>query len=416
VPIDGAALEARFIAEVQALMAGQSGPLGLAVSGGSDSTALLYLASRAGIALRVATVDHGLRAESAAEAQAVARLCAQMGHAHDTLRWQGWDGRGNVQDRARRARRTALADWAGAHSLGAVALAHTQDDLAEGLILRLARGAGVDGLAAMQPRFVGQGAVFVRPLLWAARADLRRYLHAVGGSWIDDPSNEMTKFDRIRVRKAMPDLAQLGLSAQVLAGVAQHMAQARRALEDGTDAIARDVISQAGGIITLAKGWQSSAPELQRRLIQRCVLWLAPADYAPRGAALTAAIARIHAGAPTQLGGAHFLPHAGQTLAFREARRAGPPVAASQVWDNVWRVVTESSNNFKQLRALGAGGLTAWPEWRNLGLPRAALLSVPSIWAADTLIATPFHTNLGQNPPFLRNPAADLLYDLPLSH
>jgi len=424
-----AQLQARFASALAQFNLGPSQPLGLAVSGGGDSAALLHLAHRAGLRLRVATVDHGLREGSAAEARAVAGWAGQLGYAHDTLHWQGWNGRGNVQDRARRARRALLADWAQRHNLTAVALAHTRDDLAEGMIMRLARGAGVDGLAAMQPHFTAHGTAFVRPLLWAARADLRNYLHNLGAGWVDDPSNEMTRFDRIRARKALPDLAKLGLGAQVLADVAQHMAQARGALDYATASLARDVLHQAAGIVTIASGWLGAPPELQRRLIQRVILWIAPADYAPRGAALAGAIARISAGLPAQLGGCHFVPHLGQTVAFREARRAGPPVPASgasldgprvcALWDGLWRVAPESGANLNaatEIRALGTQGLAQWPHWREVcraqGLPRAALLSQPSLWAQDALLGTPLQQSFGQNPPLLRCPAADSLFKL----
>ncbi|MFN3607158.1 MAG: hypothetical protein ACK4SS_08200, partial [Cypionkella sp.] len=259
---------------------------------------------------------------------------------------------------------------------------------------------------------------------------LRGYLRAVGAAWVDDPSNEMTKFDRIRARKALPDLAKLGLSAQVLAGVAQHMAQARSALEYATAGLARDVLGQAAGIITLSPDWLRAPPELQRRLIQRVILWIAPADYAPRGAALAGAIARISARLPAQLGGCHFVPHLGQTIAFREARRAGPPLPVfgmpacgpqtPALWDGVWRaaptLLGTSPNPATQIRALGADGLAQWPLWRaacqKAGLPRAALLSQPSLWAQGALLATPLQQDFGQNPPFLRSPAADSLFEL----
>ena len=391
-------------------------PLGLAVSGGGDSLAMLHLAHQAGFAVRVATVDHGLRAESADEARAVAQICADLGYAHDTLDWRGWDGAGNLQDRARRARRSLLAQWAHSHGLAGVALAHTRDDLAEGFIMRLSRGAGVDGLAAMQPRFVQHGALFVRPLLWAARADLRAYLRGLGVVWSDDPSNELTRFARIRTRKALPDLARLGLTAPVLAEVAQHMADARGALDYATDTLAQAALTQRAGIVTLAPHWQNAPFELQRRLVQRVILWIAPADYAPRGAALSAAIARIKGGNGAQLAGVHFLPHHDQVIAFREARRAGPPVFGAEIWDGVWRQSGPSASNSYTIRALGADGLAQWPDWRSLGLPRAALISQPSLWANETLCATPLAPEIGQNMPFLRCPAADSLYHMRLSH
>jgi tRNA(Ile)-lysidine synthase len=357
-----------------------------------------------------------LRAASAEEAQIVARAAQDLGYDHDTLIWQGWDGRGNVQDRARRARRDLLSAWAQENGLDAVALAHTSGDVAEGFIMRLARGAGVDGLAAMPARFVHDSAAFLRPLLWATRQDLRDVCAQSGAVWVDDPSNEALKFDRVRARKALPELAKLGIGPQVLAGVAAHLRAASDALEYATDDLARTCLQQANGIITLAPDWQNAPPELQRRLIQRIILWIAPADYPPRGAALGEAILRAAQGLPTQLAGCHFVQHHGQTLAFREARRCGGPTGIGALWDGIWRYVGQAVNTESKIAPLGTAGLLQWQGWRALGVPRAALLSQPCVWADGQMIATPFLSENTQTHAFLRSPAADSLYSKRLSH
>ena len=187
---------------------------GVAVSGGGDSVALLLLArdwaARAGRAVEAVTVDHGLRPGSAGEAAEVAALCARIGVPHDVLAWRGWDGNGNLQDNARRARRSLIADWARSRDVGAVALGHTLDDQAETLVMRLARGSGVDGLAAMAAESRAEGIVWLRPMLGLRRADLRAWLMAEGVGWAEDPSNEDEGFARVRVRRA---LDVLGMSA-----------------------------------------------------------------------------------------------------------------------------------------------------------------------------------------------------------
>jgi len=180
------------------------GPLGVAISGGGDSTALLLLLHAARRAVLAVTVDHGLRPESAAEAAAVGALCAARGIPHDTLVWAEGPESGNLQARARQARRRLIADWARGRGIGDVALGHTLDDQAETVLLRLARGSGVDGLAAMAAVAEGDGVRWHRPLLGIGRGALRDWLRGEGVAWIDDPSNEDPRFDRVRVRAASP--------------------------------------------------------------------------------------------------------------------------------------------------------------------------------------------------------------------
>ena len=183
-----------------AVAAAPEGEIGVAVSGGGDSVALLLLleaaAARVGRSVAAVTIDHGLRPESAGEAAAVAALCAGRGIAHETRRWEGWDEAGNLQGRARQARRALIAGWARGRGIGAVALGHTLDDQAETVVLRLARGSGVDGLAGMAAVVRAEGVLWLRPLLGVRRAALRGWLEAEGMGWSEDPSNLDLRFDR----------------------------------------------------------------------------------------------------------------------------------------------------------------------------------------------------------------------------
>lgn len=122
------------------------------------------LSAAAGTHLEAVTVDHGLRPEAAEEAVFVARYAGTLGLRHETLRWRGWDGQGNLQNAAREARYRLMADWAERRGLPCVALGHTADDQAETVLMRLARRAGVDGLSAMAPRSDRHGITWLRPL------------------------------------------------------------------------------------------------------------------------------------------------------------------------------------------------------------------------------------------------------------
>lgn len=204
--------------------------LGLAVSGGPDSMALLLLAAAA-LPGRVeaATVDHGLRPESAAEAALVARLCGMLGVPHATL--PVVVAPGNVQAEARMVRYAALAGWMNERGLSALATAHHADDQAETLLMRLNRGSGVAGLAGVRSKgsVPGTKMPLLRPLLGWRRAELAGIVEACRVVPVQDPSNEDDRFDRARLRKTLADVDWLDMAA--IAESAGHLADANAAIE-----------------------------------------------------------------------------------------------------------------------------------------------------------------------------------------
>src|SRR5256885_1496442 len=183
--------------------------VGLAVSGGPDSLALLLLAAAARPGLiEAATVDHALRSESRAEAETVARLCERLGvpHAILTLEWEKKPETA-LQERARTERYRLLGAWAREKGLGALITGHHLDDQTETFLMRLARGAGVKGLAAMRRLVTVPGAqvALVRPLLGWRRAELEQLCADAGVTPVADPSNDDEQFERVRVRHALAE-------------------------------------------------------------------------------------------------------------------------------------------------------------------------------------------------------------------
>jgi tRNA(Ile)-lysidine synthase len=374
-------------------MAGWQGrALGLAVSGGSDSMALLHLArdwaSGSGVALHVATVDHGLRAGSAAEAAQVAEHCRTLSLPHTTLHWQGWDHRGNLQDAARDARLTLLAAWAQRTGCDAVALGHTRDDQAETLLLRLARGSGVDGLAAMAARDHHHGATWLRPLLGLGRDPLRGYLRAQGVAWIDDPSNDNTAFDRIKARQALALLAPLGIDTDGLAATAARMRDARHALDWAARSAARDVaVFDRGDVVFDSAALAALPADLRHRLIAAALCQVASQPYRPRLDSLRAALAQDKA----TLHGCLMTRARGKLRITREYNAVATLTAPmGALWDSRWQITPPAGWTRKaEFRALGEVGIALCPDWRAMGLPRPSLLASPSVWAGTRLIAAP---------------------------
>ena len=179
--------------------------------------------------IAAATVDHGLRAESADEAAMVGRVCAGLGIPHAVLAVTVAPG--NIQSQARSARYAALADWAADAGLAAIATAHHADDQAETMLLRLNRGSGVAGLAGVRARGLVPGTQMplLRPLLGFRRAELAAAVKAAGFEPADDPSNDDDRFDRARLRKSLRQVDWLDVPA--LAASAAHLADADAALE-----------------------------------------------------------------------------------------------------------------------------------------------------------------------------------------
>jgi tRNA(Ile)-lysidine synthase len=293
----------------------QASTLVLAVSGGPDSTALLVLAarwrgtsknkknkkSRKGPKLLAVTIDHGLREESAHEARAVKRLARTLGVAHRILRWEGKKPRTGLQQAARAARYRLLADFARSAKADHVLTAHTLDDQAETVLMRMSRGSGMSGLCAMRevaplpvggaPRrspdeakrnpgrsmraTPGEPLLLVRPFLAIPKARLIATLERAAIAYADDLSNRDPRFFRARMRDVMPALAREGLDARRLALVARRLARAESALERAVDAAVAGVSARAwenaGPIVLDAEKFFALPAEIALRLLGRAI-------------------------------------------------------------------------------------------------------------------------------------------------
>ncbi len=362
--------------------------MGLAVSGGGDSMAMLHLmAGLAGRRLAVATVDHGLRPEAAAEAAQVGVVCGGLGLPHDVLRWEHGAVAGNLMAAARRARYGLLADWARARGIGTVLVAHTADDQAETVLLGLARAAGLDGLAGMRPEWAQGGVVFARPLLGVTRAALRGFLQRRGLWFVDDPSNDDPGYDRVKMRRALASLAEVGITAPGLASVAGHLAAVQGDLRGLVrDAAARLVVERAGALEMDRAGFAALPGEVARRLVQAGLMWLSGAEHAPRAEALARMVDALRAGRAATLWGCRLLHRGGMAVLLREPRSLGPEVALGAVWDGRWQVRGAGAG---VVRAVGAEGLTQLPDWRAAGILRPVAQVTPGVWDGAHLICAP---------------------------
>lgn len=366
--------------------------VGVAVSGGSDSTALLELmfhwCAEREVELRAVTVDHGLRHEAKNEAAQVAALCKTFGLPHDILCWGGWDGSGNLQAEARDARYTLLADWARDAHVDVVAIGHTANDQAETFLMRLARSAGVDGLAAMDRSFVRNGITFVRPLLGTSRADLRKYLERQNIKWSDDPSNEDSRFDRVKAREAFEALRELGISERTITASTHNLRMASSALRHYTFQEAERFVEEDRGDLILRTGPELHV-EIQRRLTLSALQFIGGETYPIRKSALGEMEYNLLQTGKHTLAGC-VITRDGDAIRFtREHNAVADVVAHPEVfWDRRWSFDGPQKAGF-EVRALGEDGLNQCKEWRETGMPRASLLASPGIWRGEKLQAAP---------------------------
>jgi tRNA(Ile)-lysidine synthase len=252
----------------------------LAVSGGPDSVALMWLAVRwrrgltRGPRLLAVTVDHGLRADAAREARDVKRLAKSLDLEHRTLRWSGAKPKSGLPAAAREARYALLAKVARKSGAKHIVTAHTRDDQAETLLMRLLRGSGVAGLAAMARESERDGVLLARPLLEVSKAELIATLAKARIDFADDPTNRDPAFTRPRLRALMPALAEEGGDARNLARLASRLARANAAVEvlaNGAERylMLRDGAAALGGFD--ASAFAGLPEEIRLRLLKRAI-------------------------------------------------------------------------------------------------------------------------------------------------
>ena len=308
---------ARFAADLDALIPPDA-RIGIAVSGGPDSLALLMLANAARPgAVEAATVDHGLRAESAGEAAMVADLCGRLGVPHEIL-LADWPKapEANVQAAARSMRYRLLNEWAIERGLTAIATAHHADDQAETLLMRLFRGSGVGGLGGTRAkRALSEEVLLLRPLLGWRKSELEEQVRMAGLSPVDDPSNCDPKHDRSRIRQWLGSLD--GLDPARLALSASAIRDADEAVDWALAPLIESRIGRDGDALVIDPA--DLPRELRRRLLLAAFAELAAPP--PRGPELMRAMVGLEAGETHTLSGLKLVGGARWRLSTAPPRR-----------------------------------------------------------------------------------------------
>ncbi|MEN0653258.1 MULTISPECIES: tRNA lysidine(34) synthetase TilS [Hyphobacterium] len=333
------------------------GPVLIGLSGGADSRTLLILAARwsrfSGRPLHALVCDHGFRRESAEDARRAAAMAETEGVPARIVRRDGAVPASGLQAEARQWRLTELAHEARRIGAATILLGHTHDDRAETVWMRLTAGAGLSGLATMRPLSPhpvwpdGDGLWIARPLIDQTRAGVRHWLSAQGLDWIDDPSNEDTGFQRIRVRRTLERLRARGLGTGRLTGLADSAGR----IEDGLAAAGARLFLEAidprpWGGVRLDRARLNTAPAaLRRRAVAAAIAMVSGASRpAPRG--VEAVITGLECGGPATGGGAALTNWQGRHWLVREPGRepaaaSGLPLGKSVAWDGRWQIASD---------------------------------------------------------------------------
>ncbi len=427
-------------------------PAAIAVSGGADSMALMHLvagwaAGRAadvpsGVSpIVVMTVDHALRPESAEEAQWVGTEARKLGLEHVVLQWAGEKPRTGLQEAARVARYDLICRHIGSEALQnprQVLLAHHLDDQAETILMRLARGSGVDGLSGMREvetrvwlrlgHPVEERLISLhRPLLSIEGARLRTTLTALGGTFRHDPSNDDPRHERVRLRQAAAARADLGLTPRALATTAVRMAAARAALDSAQYALAQTAVDLHGGAWAgLDLTALMAAPgEVAVRLLRAVIVAMGGQDEPPKRAQLeelAGSLAGLKDGART-LGGTVIAIQQGKgepegqsrsvVAIYREQGRHPLPEITLRpgqgvFWDR--RFYLSASSALEYDVRIAPLGQVAFARLKQefpvlqADLPSRVAATLPSFWHGSDLVAVP---HLATVEPALAGPLCD---------
>ena len=399
--------------------------IAVAVSGGIDSLALTVLCKKwvdkHGGKLSAISVDHGLRKGSDDEIKQLEEWLGARNIEHTKLYWKGDKPQKGIQEAARIARYDLLENWCWKNGVLHLLLGHQQDDQAETFLLRLAHNSRVDGLAGMS-RIVEKSHVrILRPLLSIPKHRLRATLKAVSQPWLEDPSNENEKFERIRIRKALPTLVGLGLTSEKICETTDSMAQIRVSLEaEASKLLAKSCyVGSAGYIIFNAVNFFSAPKEILLRALIRILLCVGGGVYPARLIKLERLYEKMRAALRdanftwkgATLGGCRILliksrQGAVNFLFCREERMLPEPLLVSGSiiieWDKRFQLHLTKSENKEDLKMkiepLGQKGwkdlCKVYPSIENVQVPVEASITLPTLFDDEGILTVP---NLNYN-------------------
>lgn len=381
--------------------------IAVAVSGGSDSLALAFLAHQWGKAHKhtiiALTVDHGLRAASAGEARQVSGWCKKEGIEHHILKWKKNTDRGNLQARARVARYELMTRFCNEHDIHTLLVAHTVDDQAETVLLRIMRGSGVDGISAIASDITVNNVTVMRPLLDVSRTQLQDFLTERKQRWVSDPSNDDTRYARVVVRQFLTQAPDSQLLTRRLAQTATHMARSREYIEHSIAEHMVQVVDMRDEgycYIDLAR-FRQLHEEAGLRILSKLLTVISGQYYKPRFENIQRLYSHIQNNGCDKgvtLWGCNIQlkKHIGKIMIVRELSAIADDIPLSQapiIWDGRFSCTLQHDMPDITVGAVGKDGYQALvakhPEFSNHILPKQVIYTLPAFKNLEKTLVIP---------------------------
>lgn len=395
-----------FFKAMQQLAINPHNKIAVAVSGGSDSLALTLLANAWAKARIIAiTVDHGLRKESEYEAAQVARWLAKYDIEHYTLKWKGDKQPSNIQANARNARYELMTDFCKQQQIANLLVAHTKEDQAETVLIRLMRGSGLEGLCGIRNKVTINDIRIIRPLLDTKKEDLKSYLRSQKQGWIEDPSNQNDKFARVRVRKFINSSDEPELLISRLASTAN-------ALQRSNDYIQQNILREISEVADIkSEGYclldiekfKALHVEVGLKIMAKLIKSIGGQYYKPRFEKLENLYNFIQNGEyNATLGGCEIYQskkqsEAGKLLIIRENSAIQDDLeilsGSSVIWDGRFKCSLKYIEENFIVGAFSSSDLLSIArerqEFKNLKLPKRVIFALPALKTLENIVAVP---------------------------
>ena len=383
--------------------------IALAVSGGPDSTALMFIFSKSKKIKKdnvtILVVDHGLRKNSSDEANLVKRNAIKIGFKCKILKWAGAKPSSGIQEAARKARYNLMLSWCEKNNIKKLFLAHHLDDQVETFLMRLSKGSGVDGLTSMSKNTIISNLNLIRPFLEISKNRLIEIANSSRLEWVTDPSNLNLSYQRSRMRKLMPSLSKEGIDSHHINLVIKRMDSVKQALKDIVDIDISKFVKNMNDIsYSLSyEAINKLSPEILLRILERIIMVASGSVYPAKRTKVEGILSWLSSDNSIRaktLGGVVIRKRKDYVIFYRELKGCQtseivyPLTSRYLTWDNRFYIKLNKSKKV-EVRCLGDEGVSIMKSKKILkkqglsNIPLSAWKSAPSLWSKKRLISVP---------------------------